>query len=55
MRFYPLSKKLLCPDMRLTTLMDVWHCLNGTGGEEIILDADTMKAARRCIDAMIKG
>ena len=54
-RFYPLSKKLLCPDMRLTTLMDVWHCLNGTGGEEITLDPDTMQAARRCIDAMIKG
>ncbi len=54
-RFFPLSKKILCANMRLTTLMDVWHCLNGTGGDEIVLDADTMTAARRCIDRMING
>ncbi len=54
-RFYPLSKKLLCPDMRLTTLMDVWHCLNGNGGAEIQLDDDTLTKARRCIDRMIQG
>lgn len=54
-RFFPLSKKILCANMRLTTLMDVWHCLNGTGGDEIVLDADTMAAARRCIDRMING
>ncbi len=53
-RFYPLSKKLICHDMRLTTLIDVLHALEGSGGEEIVLDADTLIEARRCIDRMIE-
>ncbi|MDR0884135.1 MAG: quinolinate synthase NadA [Oscillospiraceae bacterium] len=52
-RFWALSKKLLCPNMKLTTLPDVLAALNGTGGEAIALDADTLTQARRCIDAMI--
>ncbi len=53
-RFYPLSKGLLCQNMKLTTLPDVYNLLQGRGGEEITLDADTMTAARRCIDRMIE-
>ena len=53
-RFYPLSKGLLCQNMKLTTLPDVYNLLLGRGGEEITLDADTMTAARRCIDRMIE-
>ena len=52
-RFYPLSKKLICPDMRLTTLPDVLNCLRG-GGEEVTLDPRTIALARRCIDKMIE-
>ncbi|MDR1409365.1 MAG: quinolinate synthase NadA [Oscillospiraceae bacterium] len=52
-QFYPLSKKLLCPNMKLTTLPDVLKALTGRGGEEITLDDDTIHSARRCIDAMI--
>ena len=52
--FYPLTKKLLCPNMKLTTLVDVWRALNGQGGEEISLSEDTLKKARRCIDEMIR-
>jgi len=52
-RFYPLSKSLLCENMKATTLVDVLDCCNGTGGEEILLDPDTLKKARKCIDKMI--
>ncbi len=51
--FYPLSSKLICANMKLTTLIDLYNCVRGEGGEEIILDDDTMRDARRCIDAMI--
>lgn len=52
-KFYPLSKKCICNDMRLTTLVDVYNCVNGTGGEEITLTEETMKKARQSIDAML--
>jgi len=53
-RFYPLSKKLLCPNMKATTLIDVLNSVSGTGGEEIILDDETIKLAKKCIDKMIE-
>lgn len=53
-RFHLLSSKLICPDMRITTLMDVCRALEGEGGEEILLDEQTMREARRCIDEMIR-
>lgn len=52
--FYPLSKRLICPDMKLTTLNDLYHILNGQGGEEILLDTDTATAAKACIDRMLE-
>ncbi len=52
--FYPLSTKICCKDMKATTLVDVLNCLNGTAGEEIILDDDTMTNAVKCINRMIK-
>ncbi len=52
--FYPLSKRLVCHDMRLTTLPDVLHAIEGTGGEEILLDGITMREARLSIDKMIE-
>ncbi|MBD5636483.1 MAG: quinolinate synthase NadA [Clostridia bacterium] len=52
-KFYPLSKKLICEDMRLTTLKSVYDCLLG-GGEEIILDEPLRLAAKKCIDKMIE-
>ncbi len=51
-KFYPLSKNLICPNMKLTTLPDVLDSLVG-GGEEITLDGDIMKKARVCIDKML--
>ena len=52
--FHILSLKLICPNMKATTLVDVYNCLNGSGGEEILLDEETISSARRCIDEMIR-
>lgn len=51
--FYPLTKDLICPNMKSTTLVDVYRNLTGEFGEEIILDKQTIQDARRCIDKMI--
>lgn len=54
-RNYPvLSKKLMCPDMRIITLLDVYKALNGIGGEEIIIDEQLRLKAKNAIDEMIK-
>lgn len=52
--FYPLSKDCVCHNMRATTLIDVLHCVEGTGGEEIIMDEQTITEARRSIDEMLR-
>ena len=52
-KFYPLSKDCVCHNMKLTTLMDVYNCVCGTGGEEITLDEDTRLKAQACIDTML--
>ncbi|HBI63652.1 MAG TPA: quinolinate synthase [Clostridiales bacterium] len=52
--FYPLSKQLICPNMKATTLMDVLHVLQGRAGEEIRMEEETRLAAKHCIDKMIR-
>lgn len=53
-RFYTLSKKLLCPNMKITTLADVYHALSGQGGLEITMEPELIAKARVCIDEMIR-
>lgn len=53
-KFYVLSKECVCHNMKMTTLMDVYGSVAGTAGEEIFLDADTIRDARKCIDRMIE-
>lgn len=56
-KFYPLSKKILCPNMKLTTLPDVYRSLKGIStGEafEILMDDKLIEDARKCIDEMIR-
>ncbi|MDR0445897.1 MAG: quinolinate synthase NadA [Oscillospiraceae bacterium] len=59
-KFYPLTKKLMCHNMKLTTLMDLYHCLvaasggSDGGGEQITIEPSLMTDARRCIDEMIR-
>ncbi len=52
--FYPLSKDLVCHNMKLTTIVDVLNCDKGIAGEEKILEKDVMDGARLCIDKMIE-
>lgn len=52
--FYPLSKNLICPNMKMTSLIDVYHTLTGDAAEEITLDDQTITKARVCIDRMIE-
>lgn len=52
-KFYLLSKDLICPNMKATTLMDVLAAVEGAGGEVMELSDEVMNGARRCIDAMI--
>lgn len=52
--FYPLSKDFICSNMQLTKLGSVLRCLQGKGGEEIILDEQTRLAAKRSIDRMLE-
>ncbi len=52
-RFYPLSKDCVCHNMKLTTLGDVYDCVCGRGGKEILMDAGLIADARRSIDAML--
>lgn len=53
-KFYAMSKNLICSDMKLTTIMDVYNTVAGTGGEEIILSDDTITKAVKCINKMIE-
>lgn len=53
-KFYALSKNCVCNDMKLTTLADVYACLTGEGGEEIIVPKEVADGARRCIDKMLE-
>lgn len=52
--FYPLSKHLLCPNMKGTTLVDVYNCLIGKGGLEITMPEEQIKRASVCIDKMLE-
>jgi quinolinate synthase len=52
-RFYPLSKKLMCHNMKLTTLADVYNCLAGDA-EEITLAPEVITTANLCIEKMIE-
>lgn len=53
-KFYPLSKDLVCHNMKATTLADVYNCLKGEAGEEIIMDEELIASAVKCINKMIQ-
>ena len=52
-KFYPLSKDLVCHNMKITTLYDIYDCLLGEGGEEIIMSDELIKEAVKPIERMI--
>jgi len=53
-KFYPLSKDLVCHNMKATTLADVYNCLSGEGGEEIVMSEELISSAVKCINKMIE-
>lgn len=52
--FYPLSAGLICRDMKLTTLPEIYNILRGVGGEEIVLPEDIRLKAKHSIDEMLR-
>ena len=52
--FYALSKDCVCHNMKVTTIADVLHCLEGTDGEEILLGESVRLRAKKSIDEMIR-
>lgn len=59
-KFYPLTKNLVCRNMKLTTLPDVYLSLLGISGDkngdafEILMDEELISSAKKCIDEMIR-
>ena len=53
-KFYAMSKNLICNDMKLTTISDVYNTITGNGDEEIILSDETIEKAVKCINKMIE-
>lgn len=52
--FFALSKDCVCHNMRVTTIADLLHTLQGKDGFEIKLDEKERLAAKRCIDEMLR-
>lgn len=55
--FYVMSKRLICPNMKLTTLMDVYKICLEVGTEtkrEIIMEQELIEKAKVCINEMIR-
>ena len=53
-KFYPLSKDLVCHNMKITTLPEVLLICKGEFGEEIEINEKTRLKAKQCIDKMIE-
>jgi quinolinate synthase len=57
--FYVLSKDLICPNMKITTLMDVYKTCESIGRDdgnafEITMTDEQIAKAKTCIDEMIR-
>ena len=52
--FFPLSKDCVCHNMKVTTIADVLHTLEGRDGFEINIDEKERLAAKKCIDEMLR-
>lgn len=56
-KFWPVTKNIVCRNMKLTTLPDVYNTLAGMdNGDafEILMEDELIASARRCIDEMIR-
>ena len=53
-KFYPMHKDLICNNMKAVTLPDVYNCLLGNCGEEMLMSDEMIAAAKKPIDEMIR-
>jgi len=53
-KFYPLSNKLVCPDMKAINLQLIVDVLEGKAGEEVTLPEDIRVKARVSLDKMME-
>lgn len=56
-KFYPITKDIVCHNMKITTLPDVYSTLKGMdNGDafEILMDDELISKAGKCIDEMIR-
>lgn len=56
-KFYPVTKNIVCRNMKITTLPDVYNSLMGmNNGEafEIIMSDELIASSKKCIDEMIR-
>lgn len=56
-RFYPISTRLICPDMRITTVSDVERVfseIEADTAKPLVLPQDVAAKARHCLDEMIR-
>lgn len=53
-KFYPLSRKLMCHNMKLTTLVDVYNAITGNGGLEIEMSDELIQKSSVCINKMLE-
>ncbi len=54
-KFYLLSDCLVCHNMKLTTLMDVYNTLLGNGGEELIMSDELISGSYKPIERMLNS
>lgn len=55
-KFYPVTKDIMCHNMKITTLPDVYFSLANmdSGAFEILMEDELIRNARKCIDEMIR-
>ncbi len=56
-KFYPVTKDIVCRNMKITTLPDVYDTLMGMNDGtafEMLMDDELISKARKCIDEMIR-
>jgi len=53
-KFYLLSDRCVCNNMKITTLYDIYNAVLGEGDEEISLSDEFIREAKRPIDRMIE-
>jgi len=52
--FFPVSDSIVCPNMKLGSLLSLRNALLGTGGEHIVVEEETARKALRSLEEMLR-